>query len=42
MKNIGVALAMSVVAVCAARAADLPTRKSSPVPPPPVNCFASV
>jgi hypothetical protein len=40
MKKLGVALAMTIAAVGAARAADLPTKKEAP--PPPVNCFASV
>jgi predicted porin len=41
MKQVGFALAASVIAVCGARAADLPTPKPSPPPPPAVNCFAS-
>ena len=40
MKKLGVALAMTIAAVSAAHAADLPTKKEAP-PPPPVNCFAS-
>ena len=41
MKKLGVALAMTIAAVGGARAADLPTKKEVP-PPPPVNCFASL
>ena len=41
MKKLGVALAMTIASVGAARAADLPTKKEVPAPPP-VNCFASV
>jgi predicted porin len=39
MKKLGLALAIAVASVGAARAADLPTKKE--VAPPPVNCFAS-
>ena len=41
MKKLGVALAIAVASVGAARAADLPTKKETP-PAPPVNCFASI
>ena len=41
MKKLGVALAMTIAAVGAAHAADLPTKKEAP-PPPPVNCFSSL
>jgi predicted porin len=40
MRKLSVALAITVAAVGAAHAADLPTKKEVP-PPPPVNCFAS-
>ena len=40
MRKLGVALAMTIAAVGAARAADLPTKKEE-APPPPVNCFSS-
>ena len=40
MKKLGVALAIAVASVGAARAADLPTKKE--VPPPPLNCFANL
>ena len=40
MRKLGVALAIAIASVGAARAADLPTKKG--VAPPPVNCFASV
>ena len=40
MKKLGVALAMTIAAVGAARAADLPAKKEVPAPPP-VNCFSS-
>ncbi len=41
MKKLGVALAIAVASVGAARAADLPTTKG-PAAAPPVNCFASI
>ena len=41
MKKLGVALAIAIASVGAARAADLPTKKEAP-PAAPVNCFASV
>lgn len=41
MRKLGVALAIAVVSVGAARAADLPTKKEVPALPP-VNCYASV
>ena len=41
MKKLGVALAMTIAAVGAAHAADLPTKKEE-APPPPVNCFSSL
>ena len=41
MKKLGVALAMTIAAVGAAHAADLPTKKEVPAPPP-VNCFSSL
>jgi predicted porin len=41
MKKLGVALAIAVASVGAARAADLPTTKGPPAAPP-VNCFASI
>jgi predicted porin len=41
MKKLGVALAIAVASVGAARAADLPTKKEAP-PAPPVNCYASL
>ena len=41
MRKLGIALAMTIAAVGAARAADLPTKKEVPAPPP-VNCFASL
>ena len=41
MKTLGIALAMTIAAVGAAHAADLPTKKEVPAPPP-VNCFASL
>jgi predicted porin len=41
MKKLGVALAMTIAAVGAAQAADLPTKKEVPAPPP-VNCFSSL
>jgi predicted porin len=40
MRKLGVALAMTIAAVGAAHAADLPTAK--PAAPPPVNCFSSL
>jgi predicted porin len=40
MKKIGVALAMTIAAVGVARAADLPTKKEVPAPPP-VNCYST-
>ena len=40
MKKLGLALAIAVASMGAARAADLPTKKE--VPPAPVNCFASL
>ncbi|HEY1886432.1 MAG TPA: porin [Roseiarcus sp.] len=39
MKKLGVALAIAIASVGAAHAADLPTKKVAPTPPP--NCFAS-
>jgi predicted porin len=41
MKKLGVALAIAVASVGAARAADLPTTKGPPAAPP-VSCYASV
>ena len=41
MKKLGVALAIAIASVGAARAADLPTKKEAPAPAP-VNCFASL
>src|SRR5271155_3503345 len=41
MKKFGVALAIAIAAVGAAQAADLPTNKEVP-PPPPANCFSSL
>ena len=41
MRKLGVALAMTIAAVGAAHAADLPTTKGPPTPVP-VNCFASI
>ena len=41
MKKLGVALAIAIASVGAARAADLPTKKQAP-PAPPVNCYASI
>jgi predicted porin len=41
MKKLGVALAIAIASVGAARAADLPTTKAPPAAPP-VNCYASV
>src|SRR5271169_5664437 len=41
MRKLGVALAMTIAAVGAAHAADLPTTKGPPTPAP-VNCFASI
>ena len=41
MKKLGVALAIAIASVGAARAADLPTKKEAP-PAPPVNCYASI
>jgi predicted porin len=41
MKKLGVALAMTIAAVGAARAADLPTKKEE-APPPPVSCYSSI
>ena len=41
MKKLGIALAIAIAAVGAAHAADLPTTKEVP-PPPPVNCFSSL
>ena len=40
MRRFGVALALAIAAVGAARAADLPTEKEVPAPPA-VNCFVS-
>ena len=40
MRKLGVALAVAIASVGAARAADLPTKKEAP--PAPVNCYASV
>ena len=40
MKKLGIALAMTIAAVGAAHAADLPTKKDMPPPPKP-NCYAS-
>ena len=40
MRKLGVALAIAIASVGAARAADLPTKKEAP--PTPVNCYASV
>ena len=40
MKKLGIALAMTIAAVGAAHAADLPTKKEVPPPPKP-NCYAS-
>ncbi len=41
MKKLGVALALAIASVGAARAADLPTKKEAPAAPP-VNCYASM
>jgi len=41
MKKLGIALAVAVASVGAARAADLPTTKGPPAAPP-VNCYASI
>ena len=41
MKKFGVALAIAIASVGAARAADLPTKKETPATAP-VNCFASL
>ena len=41
MKKLGIALAIAIAAVGGAHAADLPTNKEVP-PPPPVNCFSSL
>ena len=41
MKKLGVALALAIASVGAARAADLPTKKEAPAVAP-VNCFASL
>ena len=41
MKRLGVGLALAIVAIGAARAADVPTKKEAPTPPP-VNCFSSL
>ena len=41
MKKLGIALAITIAAVGAAHAADLPTTKPAAAPPP-VNCFSSV
>jgi predicted porin len=41
MNKVGVALAIAIASVGAARAADLPTTKAPPAAPP-VNCFASI
>ena len=41
MKKLGVALAMTIAAVGAAHAADLPTKKEA-APPLPPNCFSSI
>ena len=41
MKKLGVIIATTIAAVGAAHAADLPTKKEVPAPPP-VNCFASL
>ena len=40
MKKLGIALAMTVAAVGAAHAADLPTKKEV-APPPKVNCYST-
>jgi predicted porin len=40
MKKLGVAVAIAIASVGAAHAADLPTKKEAPPPPP--NCFSSV
>ncbi|HUN98433.1 MAG TPA: hypothetical protein VMU69_19655 [Bradyrhizobium sp.] len=43
MRKLGIALAMTVAAVGAAHAADLPSLPTTkPVGPPPVNCFSSL
>ena len=39
MKKLGVALAIAIASAGAAHAADLPTKKEAPTPPP--NCMAS-
>ena len=41
MKKLGIAVAIAIAAVGGAHAADLPTNKEVP-PPPPVNCFSSL
>ena len=41
MRRLSVSLAITIAAVGAAHAADLPTKKDVP-PPPPVNCFGSL
>jgi predicted porin len=41
MNRIGVSLASLVVATATAYAADLPTMKAPPAPPPAANCYAS-
>ena len=41
MKKLGIALAMTVAAIGAAHAADLPTKKEA-APPLPPNCFSSI
>jgi predicted porin len=41
MKKLGIALAIAIAAAGAAHAADLPTTKPAPMPPP-LNCFASI
>ena len=41
MKRLGIGLALAIVAIGAARAADVPTKKEVPTPPP-VNCFSSL
>ncbi len=41
MRKLSVALATTIAAIGAAHAADLPTKKEAP-PPPPVDCFSSL
>jgi hypothetical protein len=41
MKKFGISLAVTIAAIGAARAADIPTTKA-PAPLPVVNCYASI